>query len=379
MKLFLKFAIFVFLFFKKCYNICMKENQNKNIFHGVLLLLVFVGAFFSWFSIDRAIRVPEASAWAVPMLSFSLFVLFFLLSVVLIREKYLVFPMVVVSFFLSLLFVRSPWYLLFLLVSVLLVCWGVGRVRNDLDLNVKVSLWKSLLTGKTQIILAIALAVSSQYFFTISSMDGKKNMPKLDVNKNIVKIIVPILGAVNPAFKGMENDGLTVDQYLLKAQEGSSAESDFGFASSDLIDSQIPADIPAKQRELLKQEALRRMSETKTQLSQKNKDLILAETRKQFSIAVGQDLKGDEKIAEVLAGTISKKINEIMQPSVEEGSVSSMLPLVFSLVLFFTILPLGSVLSRIWFPLIIVVFKVFVRLGLVKIKKEMIEKESIQY
>lgn len=346
-----------------------------------MVTLVLVSAFISWLSVDRAIRIPESSTWIVPMVSISLFVIFLCLSTVLLREKRTIFITLLIAFSFSLLFAFNPWHILVVLASFFLASWGFGNVRNDLGLNVKISLWKSLLTGKTQFIWGIALLISSQYYFTINSIDGQKNMPKLDINEFVVKYTIPVMGFVNPAFKNIDKEGLTVDEYLMSAQQNDSTDGSFGMVSGDYIDAQIPANIPPQQREILKQEAMKKMLDAQNNLSQKNKDLILAETRKQFSSSVGRDLKGNEKMSEVLAGIVGQKMNSILQtPLKGGGTIASMLPLIFSVILFLTIVPLASwFLSLIWFFLVIGIFAILVKTGLVTIGKEMTEKENIQY
>lgn len=363
---------------------CLKtKNMNKTL-QKTLIALVLISAMFSWISVDRAIRIPDSSTWVVPMLWFSLFAIIIFLMTVFIKEKRTLIVAVAIALSFSLFFAPNPFHFLFLLASLLFAKWGIRNIQKDLGLNVKISLWKSFWAGKMQILFALAILISSQYFFTLESIDGQKNMPKLDVSGSMIKMIMPILGIANPAFKGMSEDGLTVDQWLLNAQKENGVGGVFGSVEEEFIDAQLdaklPPGIPAEQREILKQEAMRKMTETQSQLSQKNKDLILVEMRKQFSKSVSQDLKGDEKIAEVLASVVSNKMNEVMQTQLKGGgTVEAMLPLVYALILFLTIFSLGSLLSRIWFLLAIAIFSVLVKIGLVKIGKELVEKESVQY
>ncbi|EKE20213.1 MAG: hypothetical protein ACD_8C00039G0002 [uncultured bacterium] len=358
--------------------------MKNPILQNFLIALMLGSAFFSWFSVDRAIRIPDSSTWVVPMLWFSLFAMSIFLMAVLIREKQALTVALVVAFSFSLLFAPNPFHFLFLLLGLLFAKWGIRNIQRDLGLNVKISLWKSLWTGKMQILFALTMLISSQYFFTLGSIDGQKNIPRFDVSGSMIKMIMPILGIANPAFKGMSEDGLTVDQWLLTAQKENGMGGGLGAVEEEFIEAQLdaklPPGIPAGQREILKQEAMKKMTETQGQLSQKNKDLILVEMRKQFSQSVSQDLKGDEKIAEVLASVVSNKMNEVMQTQLKGGgTVESMLPLVYASILFLTIFSLGSLLSRIWFLLIIMIFSALVKTGVVKIGKELIEKESIQY
>jgi hypothetical protein len=351
--------------------------MKHKIFQFSLILVTFFLAFFSWLSVDRAIRVPEASAWLVPIVWFSLLMVSFCVLAIFAKGKYLFFLTPLVAFSFSLIFAFSFWHLLILILGALLMAWGLTLIRNDLGLNVKISLWKSLLRGKSQLIVAVAIIISSQYFFTIQKMDGAKVLPKFDLSPVASKLFVPIFGIVNPNFKTMEQENLTVDEFILKNQEANTES--YGSMGDEAIESQIPQNIPFEQRQAIKAEVFEKMNFARANLSKQNNELVLQEGRNQLSEMVGKKVTGTEKIADVFAGLVNEKINSYFQPQIGDESQSALLPFIFTLVLFLTIAPLGSILSRIWFLLVILLFKIFVKAGLVEIKTEMVEKESIQY
>lgn len=349
--------------------------MKKNILKYVLPSLMIVASFFAWLSVYRAMKIPETSIWMVPAICFSLYVILICLVAVLVRQEIVVELVITFSFLLSLLFTFSVGYLLILVLCILLMLYAVRNIRNDLDLNVKISLWKSLYTGKFKIALALAIIISSQYFFFVSKTDGQKTVPNFDVSSMTSKLVEPILGIINPEFKKIQQDGLTVDQFILENQKNS--ESTFLLNNEETIDKQIPADLPSKQRESLKQQTLQQINDSQAQLLQKNNDLIQEQGRKQLSEMVGRDLQGDEKIADVFAGFIDKKINDFFQPEMGEDAPSSLLSYIVTVVLFLTIWPIGSVLALVWFIIVISIFKILLYFGLVEIKTITVEREMI--
>ena len=220
---------------------------------------------------------------------------------------------------------------------------GLRSIRKDLDMNIKVSLWKSLYTGKFKLVFALAIIICSQYFFIISASNGQKVIPKFDLSPVTTKLVEPILGMINPNYKTIQQDGLTVDEFILKSQPNNAGN----------------------------------LSEAQAQLFQNNKGMVLEEGRKQFSQMVGQDLRGDEKIADVFAGLINKKINDYFQPKINGDAQSSAYSYILVAILFLTILPLGSLLSLIWFGFIIIVFRLLVGFSLVEIKIVTVQREMI--
>ncbi len=348
---------------------------KHNILKYVLFGLTLTSGFFSWFSVFQATKFPEANEWVAPILWFSLFVMMLCLMTILVDSIIAVELVAAAAFLLSLIFAFSLWHLAISIFCTLLMLSGLRHIRKDLDLNIKISLWKSLYTGKVRIVFALAIIISSQYFFIINSANGQKVIPRFDLSSISTRLVEPILGMINPNFKTIQKEGLTVDQFILESQQG---KSDAVMSlSNDMIDRQIPANLPADQREVLKQQVLQQIADSQTQLLQKNKELILDEGHKQLSQMVGQDINGSEKVADVFAGLINKKINDYFQPRINGDSHSSAYSYILAAILFLTILPLGSLLSLLWFVLIILVFKLMVRFGVVQIKTITVEREMI--
>jgi Flp pilus assembly protein TadB len=176
----------------------------------------------------------------------------------------------------------------------------------------------------------------------------------------------------------MQKDGLTVDQFIIQSQQKAADDttSDQTLAEN-MIDQQIPQNLPPEQREALKQQALQQLSDSQTQLLQKNNELILQEGRKQLSQMVGHDLAGNEKITDVFAGLINKKINDFFQPKISGDSQSASYLYVLAIILFLTLLSLSVPLSLLWFAIIILIFKLLVHLGLVEIQTVTVQREMI--
>lgn len=326
----------------------------------VLPSLMIVASFFAWFSIYRAMKIPEASIWLVPAFCFSLYVISICLVAVMVRQEIVVELAIAFSFLLSLVFTFSIGYLLILILCTLFMLYAVRNIRKDLDLNVKINLWKSLYTGKFKIALSLAIIISSQFFFFVSKTDGQKTVPKFDVSSITSKLVKPILGIINPEFKKIEQDGITVDQFILIESKKDILDGE------EMIYEQIPYDLPNEQKEALKQQALQQIN-----------DLMLQTGRQNLSQITEKNLKGDEKIGDVFVGFIDKRINDYFQPKVGEDAPSSLLAYIVSMILFLTIWPIGSILALIWFVVVIIIFKILLYFGLVKIKTITVEREMI--
>lgn len=349
--------------------------MKKKIFSIILMSVNFLSGLAAFYSISRAIRIAEASTWIVPMVWMSIYMLSIFMVSVLVKNTLAAEMMVVASLFTSMIFVFNLIHLAIAVVAIFMVLGGVYSIKKDLDLNVKISLWKSLYMGKFKIIAAVAVLITSQYFFTIKSINGPVNVPRLDLSQIVEPLMTPILGIVNPEFAQASKQDLTIDQFIIQTQQDYQDANDDG-SELEFIDANIPAEMPAAQKEILRQQALSKMNDAKSKLSLQNQQLILQEGRRQFSKIAGRQVEGDEKVSTVFTGMINDRINNYFQP-INGNQKAGFYPLVLSLILLLTIWPLGSLASNVWFALVILFFKIFVRYGLVEIQKVTVEREMI--
>lgn len=339
----------------------------------------FLTAIISFYSISRAIKVAEASTWLVPMIWISIFAISLFLTAILVKNILAAEIVIAASLMTSLIFALDLIHLAIVVACIFMILSGVFAIRRDLDLNVKISLWKSLYMGKFGIIFAVAILISSQYFFTIKNIEGAVNVPKFDVSEVAGPLIAPILGIVNPEFAQASSQNLTIDEFIIQTQKENQQNLFQGedLNSLNLIEQNIPQNISEPQRSAIKQRALEEMKQTSDKVLEQNQQLVLQEGRRQFSKIAGKKIEGSEKVSEVFVGMINSKINNYFQPVGGEQKRSEFYPLILSLILFLTIWPLGSLLSALWFSIVILLFKIFVKLKLVEIGKVMVEREMI--
>ena len=202
--------------------------------------------------------------------------------------------------------------------------------------------------GKFKIVLALSLLISSQYFFITNNPNGQKVIPKLDFSLITSKVVEPVLSFVNPSFKSIPKGELTVDEFIIHSQQNIDKTN-----SSEEINS------------------------SRIQFLQKNNEMIVQEGRRQLSQMVGRVVGGNEKMSDIFAELINKKINDFFQPKINDDSSFSFYSYAVAIILFITIWPLSSILTILWFLIIIFIFKIFVYFSLVEIKKVTVQKEII--
>jgi len=334
-----------------------------------------------WWSVSRAILDVGASKWLIPIVCFSLLFVCLSLSIVLIKEILPVELLLLAVMLSSFVFVLALWHLALVLIGCLFVFMGSKKIRRDLELNVKIDLWKSMQMGRSFLIIGLAIVITSQYYFTVQKAGVEKTIPHFETGALTSQITTRILPWLNPNFKALKQEGITVDQFILQTGQNQAqniSPSDVDTQANAIIDQQFGKNIPDAQRQQLRQQVRDQVAQSEKNLTDSNQALILQQGRLQLSQMVGKDLSGNEKMSDVFSGFIDKKINDYFSPSVDNPGASKLLPLIMSGVLFFTIWPAGSFLSIFLILIAYLIFLVFVRWGIVTVRKIPVEMEVIE-
>lgn len=333
--------------------------MQKNILKFSLFFLSLIVAFFAWFFVSRAITVADSSVWLVPALWFSFLYIIYSLEFILVKEKILINLSIIGGVFLSLIFAPNFWHFLILLFSAMPLSVSCLQIKKDLGLNVKIHLPKTLRMGKTFFMLALALVISSQYYFQAKSA-GLLKLPIFDAGAILDnKWAREILYKLNPDLQKLEDENLTVDQMILDNFQENKMDS----GEADLLklaqDSQIiPLANLQKIEELQKQK-------------------VLEAGREQLGKMANQQLTGSERVSAVLTEIMNHKIQSLVSPDYSQEGFPAV-PVGMAAILFLTVLSLGAFLLRILVHVISFIFWIFLYGQIVTIKKVPVEMEVIE-
>jgi len=353
----------------------------KKFFKYVLAGLTIAFSFLAWFSVDRAISVPEASVWISPILWFTLYFIGLSLCIVLIKRRYIVEFLASATLSISFPFVTSGYHIFALALGFLILTSAISKIKKDLKLNIKVDLYKTLRTGSTQIVLALAIVLTSQYYFTVRDYTVERIIPRFKMEGAVNVLTSRILSSVNPNFKDLSSKDMTVDEFILKTQSDQIEKSGLDNVNSlpidQIIDSQAGKKNSDQQREALKQEYLKKMTEEQSNLQAQSQQFILEESRKKISEISGLNLNGSEKMSDVFSQMINSKIASYVSPNINQKDDFPVLPMILAIIIFLTVLPIGSFLSPAWLLISKLIFLVLVKADLVRIDKVPSEIEII--
>lgn len=352
--------------------------NKRKILSYVPNFLMLVFAFLAWQSVQSAVIIPDSSTWAVPMMLFSAYIILIYLSVLLSQNNLLLKLVLLGSLSPSLFFAFDWLQFVAILLSGAFLLLASRRVREDMDFNLKISIWKSLRAGKSYLLISIAFLISMQYFLTLNNFDGEKKVPRFDASFITKKIAIPFLSSVNPQFEVLKDQELTVDQFILQSQKDFVQNGELSPENEQLLDAQLPANLTLAQKEALKKQAIENFLGAEAQMSQKNQDLILQNGRKQFADLAGIPIVGNEKISEIFSGLVSNKINSYFNTDATGSEKSSIFSIILAAVLFLTIYPIGSIISIAWFLIIKFIMFVLFKAKMLSVKIETVSKEVLE-
>jgi len=328
-------------FFYFCYN----KSMHKKYLYYTLTFLTLAISLLAWYSVDRAIHVPDSSTWIMPTICFSFLFVFFLLDIILIQSRKWNSWLLGGALLSSILFSQSIWFFGFFVFALAFLIWGMVEVHEDIQERIKLNIRKSSASGAKWIILSLSLAIVGQYYLTLQGMDGEKIFPKFKMGEIASKISMKTVPYLLPQFETIRKPDATVDDFVNELTKFNQKNSNqFGDNNiDDFIESQIPADLSLEQKERVR-------SNVKMGLNGQEKnqqELILSEGRKQLADLSGKEILGSEKIQDVLPLIVEKKIENYFVPNVKSKGESRVILAFFSAAIFLTVYSIGIFLD--WF------------------------------
>jgi len=355
--------------------------MNRRKIELILGLLTILTAIFSWWSVARIIEVNGSSSWIFSMAFFIVFLTLICLDIVLFKDIVYLELLLLSSMISGIIFIGGWWHALGLLVGAYFLLLSSRKIRRDFELNVKIDFLKSLRTGKFFLIMAFSVAIAAQYFSVIRLLDGQILIPRFETGDISNKVTFKILSSFDPNFKVLENENITVDEFILQSQKNQIDKENQSFL--DLNPTQIIKqelniqNLSIEDQKEIQQQIKEKMVAMSFELNAEEQQLLLQESRRQLSLLVGREVQGTEKISSLISDLIGKKIENALSPNVAGQQKSSSVAVVLAGILFLTVFSIGSLLGVIVFFLSWCVFKIMIHFSLLKIETMIVEKEMI--
>jgi len=305
-----------------------------------MLAGLLLSAFLSWYFLYRAVTVPGSSVWGAPITIFFILLVFFFMCTVLVGSSAYLGAVLSASILLGLVFAATPLHLVFLMLSAGIAYWAMRSIRESLECGIKLRFFNSLMSGRSYIVFALILAITSQYYALVSRAGGEVNLPTFEISKTVALSLGKLYGHINPKYSFFTSAReMTVDKFILQNQ-------------NPVLPGPAQGPAPAV-------------------------DPVLERGRKQLSELSGRQLSGNEQVADVFVDFATRKINDYFAVGIGQSGKASAIPLFLTGVLFLTLLPIAALIGYAGVLFSALLCGVMLKKGVIKKKIKQVKAESL--
>lgn len=350
----------------------MKQFSSREIFGANLILCTGIVGFFSWNIFFRAISLPDLPHVTVAIFWFSLLAALFFVGAIVWRQWLLqiagVFSLIAPSLF----FVHTWMHIALVAASILAILLGARAIQSEIYDRVHFRFFRMIRSGSVSFIFGLSLALSSAYFASIERESWEELVPRFNLGEGTASVVFKAVAYLYPSWKNLADEGMTVDGFLLSLpREGMVTNIPAPSVTIVTNGQESPTELAA----YLKQELAMQMA---TLGQAPGEEVLLQTGRKQIASLVGRDVSGDEKIADVFSLALQQKIVTVLRSEETTRHVSpTIVPVVLAVLLFFTLLPLGSLAVSLWVFIGFLLFRVALAFGWIKIERQSVEQEVL--
>jgi len=264
----------------------------------------------------------------------------------------------------SLLFVHEWYYFVIILFSGTLAFLSIRFTQQEIADRIRFHFFRSVRAGSFMFILALSLALSGTYFASIQQESWEELVKRFSVGEGTATAVFKTSAYFYPEWKTLATEGTTVDEFLLSLKKDETLPPE---VFTEALTSPTLSDY-------LKQGMLGQVINEQA-VSQ---ELYLRAGRDQIASLLGRPVSGEEKIADVFSLAVQRKIITVLSgEQVSEHFSPTIIPFVLTLLLFFTLLPLGSLASLLWILWSFLFFRLALFFGWIQLEKAMKEQDIL--
>ncbi len=336
----------------------MKFTSRKIV--GIFLVLITgLLSLVAWRLFFIMLFAFDLSHTLQTLLAFSLLSIGFLLGTIVWRERMFQLSGGLALFLPSLIFIHTWYHFVLVAFAVLLSLLASIDVQKEVKERVVFHFFKNIRAGSSLFILSLVFVLSSGYFASIRTESWEDLVPRFQVGEGTASVIFRGAAYFYPEFKQLSQEGITVDEFLDSLEQTPQNIKDL--ASPSYNSQSLSQDTLSDGRDI----ALIH-------------ELYLRTGREQIAQLVGQPVVGNEKIADIFSTAIQYKIIASLRGQKSSQHVSpQIVPLVLAVLLFLTLLPLGTLLSFPWIFLGFLLFRLLLALHVLELVKLPREQETL--
>ncbi len=273
----------------------------------------------------------------------------------------------------GLMFVSSWMHLLFSLIAILFAFMAARFIQGETDERLHFHFFRSARAGQFALVFGLSLTLSSSFFYLMKDASWERLAPRFQLGGHFSTFVVKGTAYLYPEVRSALNEGTTVDRFLsnIRSDQGALAEQGEAMKKTDTDFFALPSVV-----EYLKKNGY---DETLLRSDETAETLFLASGRNQLSTLVGRPVSGDERIADVFSLAVERRIAALLHDGKSlERLPSAALPFILSILLFLTLLPLGSLLGPLWILFAAGLFSLAVMCRILRIVRRQKEQETLE-
>lgn len=309
------------------------------------LSLAAIAAYFGFSSVTDAVLVEGASTFVAPMAWFLVVLTLFSIGSLTWRERGYQWAAGLVLVIPSLFFALTIPHLGVVVIAGLFIFFGIHRIGRELDARIRVSLYRPVSVGIPQVVLALSLAISSQYYAQINTFSWDQLVPSFDLAEGAGAWMLRAAGKLSPSLTALQNRDLSVDAFLSElrpiVEVGETGET-LGAGVGEAV----------RQAEMMR-------------------------SKMELSHLLGREVGGEESVNAILSEVLRKKMIAFVTKGTSDSTPVPFLPFFLALLLFFTVYPFGALLVPIALWLATGIFTFLVRSHGIELRSVPAERESI--
>ena len=320
------------------------ETSSRNIALAVIGVAELVAALFGW-SVVSSVVERTGGGFGFGILFFSIVaVAFFSASVLCLKTSERIILALVVPAS-SIFFSATISHAAIALLSAVFLYHSLGKIRDDADSRLALSFRRSMGAGAFLFTLSIAMLISSQYYSGIRSSSWEDLVPRFSLAESTGDVILRTAGVVSPELGKIRDGRMTVDAFLSTVRE---PEGYSGNGMDSVKESVVSA-------------------------------LSLEVGRVELGKLVGRNVSGTERMGDLLSEALRNKAVAFLSVTKEKRNLpNGALPFLLAILLFMTLLSMGSVLQGIWASVSAGFVRLCIRMGIVSVERLPAEREVLR-
>lgn len=362
------------------------HNYMYDIIFSCILLFLSTTLFYIF---SKSVNGDFEShwTWTLPVFVFSLFIIFFVIFLVTVHLKQVLWAVVFLTFSTSLFFAFYFYHFLVIILMFFYTIFYARQMRKALVDSVTIHFGNLVSLGFGSIIFSLAVILSSQYYWLVYKQSLTDILFHLDNVKISEKVLDKYLASkskdIGEDDQQLKSSQVSVNEFLLMLTKNDDVvtENEENIKTSNETSSENPGTVKSFLSNVGFNDinVEQKFNDLKTNISDKKDEALISLMRNNLSKQLGQELNGDENIAEVFDKAMYEKIASYFSQDkdIKDESKLSYLALILAFLLFFSLLTIRTFLTPVWTYLTIGLFYLLKNLNIIRVVKVERETEMI--